>query len=333
LSTVYGPVPSWRLGRSLGVDVVLPPKACTFDCVYCQLGRTGTQVSGPEPLRTRLVDAAKVRHDLDSVMERLDMGTVDAVTFSGTGEPTLNLQLGEIAKTVKERVGDVPLVILTNSSLLGKKQIRDGLNAFDLIVAKLDAGDDATLYSINRPASNMKLTASKVVESIKRLRRTIHGAIALEVMLLRSTDNQATNVRGKPMQDLVDAIVDVDPDQVQLEVPYRPPSESYVKIPSREEIVQVVGRLVQHFTKDQLQVYGFQGESGKDVRWLVHESLEREAIELLRRRPCDASDVSRSLGITLSAANTLLSELAGKGVATVETRGKAKYHYIRTRSS
>jgi wyosine [tRNA(Phe)-imidazoG37] synthetase (radical SAM superfamily) len=261
------------------------------------------------------------------------MGTVDAVTFSGTGEPTLNLQLGEIAKTVKERIGDVPMVILTNSSLLGKKQVRDGLTAFDLIVAKLDAGDDATLHAINRPAPNMKMTASKVVESIKRLRRTIHGAIALEVMLLRSTDNQVTNVRGKPMQDLVDAIVDVDPDQVQLEVPYRPPSESYVKIPSREEIVQVVGRLVQHFTKDQLQVYGFQGESGKDVRWLVHESLEREAIELLRRRPCDASDVSRSLGITLSAANTLLNELAGKGVATVETRGKAKYHYIRTRSS
>lgn len=261
------------------------------------------------------------------------MGTVDAVTFSGTGEPTLNLQLGEIAKTVEERIGDVPLVILTNSSLLCKKQVRDSLTAFDLVVAKLDAGDDATFHAINRPAVDMQLTVSKMVDSIKKLRRTVHGAVALEVMLLRSADNQVSNVRGKPMRDLVDAIVDVDPDQVQLEVPYRPPSESYVRIPSREETVQVAERLVQHFSKDQLRVYGFQGERGKDVRWLVHESLEREAIELLERRPCNASEVSRSLGITLSAASTLLHELVGKGVTTVEIRGKKKYHYIRTRSS
>ena len=333
MSTVYGPVPSWRLGRSLGVDVILPPKMCTFDCIYCQLGKTGIQVSKPDAIQGRLVDAERVGKDIDEVLKRLDMSTVDVVTFSGTGEPTLNLKLGEIAKAVKEKIGDVPLAILTNSSLLHKKRVRDNLAAFDIAVTKLDAGDDATFHAINRPTADTTLTIAKVVASIKKLKRTAHCAVALEVMLLRSADNRITNVQGKPMQELVDAIIDVNPDQVQLEVPYRPPSESFVKIPLRKETVRIAEKLAQHFKKDQIRVYGFHDEHGKNVRWLVHESLEREAIELLERRPCSVDDVSRSLGIAPSAANTLLKGLEGKGIVTVETRRKEKYHYIRARSS
>jgi wyosine [tRNA(Phe)-imidazoG37] synthetase (radical SAM superfamily) len=332
LSTVYGPVPSWRLGRSLGVDVVLPPKACTFDCIYCQLGKTGIQVSRPEALPTKLVDAKRVGQDLDRVLKRLDIGTVDAVTFSGTGEPTLNPELGEIAKAVRKRIDDAPMVILTNSSLLYKRRVRDNLATFDLIVAKLDAGDDTTFRAINRPAADTRLTIAKVVDSIKKLKHTVHGAVALEVMLLCSADNRVTNVRGKPMGNLVDTIADVDPVQVQMEVPYRPPSESYVRVPSGREIAQIAARLAQHFKKDRLQVYGFHDKHIKNVRWLVHDSFEKEAIELLERRPCDVNDVSRSLGITSSAANALLDGLVRKDLVTVETWGRARYHCIRTRS-
>jgi len=332
LSTVYGPVPSWRLGRSLGIDLILPPKKCTFNCIYCQLGKTRIQVSKPAEIQGQLVDAERVARDLDKVLKHLDVNTVDVVTFSGTGEPTLNFKLGEIVKTVKERIGDIPLAILTNSSLFHKKCVRENLAIFDIVVAKLDAGDNATFHAINRPADIM-LTIGEIVGSIKKVKQSIHGTVALEVMLLHSADNRITNVQGKPLQDLVDAIVDVNPDQVQLEVPYRPPSESFVKIPSPKEVKQVADELVKHFKKSQLQVYGFQDEHSKDVRWLFHESLEKEVIELLERRPCSISDVSKSLGITLSAATMLLRKLVRKGLATVEIRKGEKYHYIRSNLS
>lgn len=124
MSTVYGPVPSWRFGRSLGIDVITPPKKCTFNCVYCQLGKTEVHVSKPEMLSEPPVDADRVLDDLEEVLKRLDLNAVDVVTFSGTGEPTLNLELGDIAKRVKRRIGGTPLAILTNSSLFYRGDIR-----------------------------------------------------------------------------------------------------------------------------------------------------------------------------------------------------------------
>jgi wyosine [tRNA(Phe)-imidazoG37] synthetase (radical SAM superfamily) len=102
LSTVYGPVPSWRLGRSLGVDVLLPPKKYTFNCIYCQLGKTRLHVSEPKALNERLVDVDRVMNDLGEVLKRLDVSTLDVVTFSGTGEPTLRGILLETCAGIRQ---------------------------------------------------------------------------------------------------------------------------------------------------------------------------------------------------------------------------------------
>ncbi|MCK4477951.1 radical SAM protein [Candidatus Bathyarchaeota archaeon] len=328
MSTVYGPVPSWRLGRSLGIDVVLPPKKCTFNCVYCQLGKTSVHVSNPKVLQGKLVDAETVRRDLDDVLKRLDISTIDVVTFSGSGEPTLNLELGKIAGTVKERIGDVPLAVLTNSSLFYKEKVRENLASFDIVVAKLDAGDNTTFHAINRPV-DVALNVKTVMSSIEKVKHTVKSALALEVMLLRSVDNRVTNVEGKPLQALLDAIIKVNPDQVQLGVPYRPPSESFVEIPSQEEVELVFEGLAKHFERNQLRVYGFYDEHGKDVRWLFHKSLEREAIELLERRPCSVVDVSKSLGISLSTVANLLERLVSENLVAVEVRKGEKYYLKR----
>lgn len=328
MSTVYGPVPSWRLGRSLGIDVVLPPKKCTFNCVYCQLGKTSVHVSRPEVLRGKLVDAETVVRDLDSVLKRLDISTIDVVTFSGSGEPTLNLELGKIAGMVKERIGDVPLVILTNSSLFHREKVVENLAFFDIVVAKLDAGDNTTFHAINKPV-DAALDIKAIVGSIKNLKRTIKSTLALEVMLLRSVDNRVTNVEGKPLQALLDAIIDVNPDQVQLEVPYRPPSESFVEIPPQEEVELVFEELAKHFERNQLRVYGSYDAHCKDVKWLSHESLERELIELLERRPCSVVDVSKSLGISFSTAANLLERLVNENLVAVEVKKGKKYHLKR----
>jgi len=329
LSAVYGPVPSWRLGRSLGIDVLLPPKKCTFNCIYCQLGKTRAHVSGPEMLSEPFVEVDKVASDLNEVLKRLDLDSVDIVTFSGTGEPTLNLKLGQIAKEVKKRVVGLPLAILTNSSLFHRKDVRKNLSWFDLIIAKLDAGDDETFRLINRPADK-KMNVETIVDSIKKLKKDIKGTVALEVMLLRSEDGQVTNVDGKPLRKLLDAILDVKPDQVQLEVPYRPPSEGFVKPPLLEKIEPILDELSKALGEDKLWVYGLHDKRGISVNWFLHESLEREVVELLKRRPCRLVDVSASLGIDLNTARSTIRRLKKRSLIVSKISEGERYYSCRS---
>jgi wyosine [tRNA(Phe)-imidazoG37] synthetase (radical SAM superfamily) len=324
MSTVYGPVPSWRFGRSLGVDVLAPPKKCTFNCVYCQLGRTKIHLTGLEELDQPLIGVNQVLVDLEETLKRINVDTVDIVTFSGTGEPTLNPDLGNIAQAVKRRVSNVPLALLTNSSLLHRDQVRKNLSSFDLVVAKLDAGDDEALQLINRPADDA-LDCETILRSIKQLRSGFAGDLALEVMLLSSTHGEVTNVAGRPLRRLVDAILDVKPDVVQLEIPYRPPSEGFVKPPSQERIHLIAKELAGALGEDALWVYGLNDRRGTQVSWLTHASLERDAINLLKRRPCRDVDVAASLGIGLTAARTLLTNLEEKNSIAKTSTDKRYY--------
>ncbi len=325
MSTVYGPVPSWRFGRSLGIDAITPPKKCTFNCVYCQLGKTRVHIPKPEMLGGPPVDAERVLKDLKGVLKRLDLKTIDIVTFSGTGEPTLNLKLEDIAKKVKASIDDTPMAILTNSSLFYRDDIRKNLVQFDVIVAKLDIGDDETLRLINRPADE-GLDTETIIDSIKRLKTEVRGTVALEVMLLRSEDGKITNVEGKHLRNLLDAILDVKPDLVQLEVPYRPPSESFVKSPSQEKVRLIVKELSEALGENRLWAYGLHDRRGKPVTWLTHVSLERETLNLLERRPCRVVDVSASLGIESSTAWDLLRRLEEKGLVVAEISKGERYY-------
>jgi len=280
-------------------------------------------------LSETLVDADRVANDLDKVLRRLDLNTVDVVTFSGTGEPTLNLRLGKIAREVKKRIGSLPLAILTNSSLFHRKDVRKNLSLFDLIVAKLDAGDDETFRLINRPAHE-KMSTETIVDSIKELRKVIKGAVALEVMLLRSEDVRVTNVEGESLRKLLDAILDVEPDQVQLEVPYRPPSESFVKPPPREKIELISDELSKALGEDKLWIYGLHDKRGISVNWLLHGSLEREVVELLKRRPCRLVDVSASLGIGLNTAQIILRRMKKRNILVSKMSEGEKYYSYRS---
>lgn len=275
-----------------------------------------------------LVNAGKVVDDLDKVLKRLDLDSVDVATFSGTGEPTLNLGLGKIVTEVEKRVCGLPLAILTNSSLFHRRDVRKNLVRFDLIVAKLDAGDDGTFRSINRPADK-KMNVETIVDSIKKLKKAVNGTVALEVMLLRSEDGHITNIDGKPLRRLLDAILDVSPDQIQLEIPYRPPSESYVKPPSPEEIEPILGELSNALGKDKLQAYGVHQKLGMPVSWLSHESIEGEVLELLKRRPCRLEDISASLGTDHNMAQNIIERLKKRSRIVSKKSNEEEYYSYR----
>jgi wyosine [tRNA(Phe)-imidazoG37] synthetase (radical SAM superfamily) len=280
-------------------------------------------------IREPLASTNKVSTDLKNVLKRIDLNTVDIVTFSGAGESTLNSRLGEIADEVKIRIGRLPMAILTNSSLFYRDDVRRNLSKFGMVVAKLDAGDDETFRLINRPADK-KLCIETIVESIKKLKNEIEGVLALEVMLLQTENGKVTNIKGKSLRKLIDAILDVNPDVVQLEVPYRPPSESFVKPPPQSRIGTISKELSETLGKEKLWVYGQHDRRKKRVTWLRHESLEKEVLTLLERRPCRAVDISLSLGIDLFTAQRLLKTLEKNRQVIIRIIAEEKFYFKTT---
>ncbi|HDM27069.1 MAG TPA: radical SAM protein [Candidatus Bathyarchaeota archaeon] len=321
-STVYGPVPSWRLGRSLGVDPILPPKACTFDCIYCQLGKTKRRVSVQE-WQVSEVDVDRVIKDLEKALARIPLRSIDYVTFSGSGEPTLNPGLGDMIRAVKDRVGEVPVAVLTNASLVYLDAVRRSLAEADLVAAKLDAPNEPLFQTINRPVSGIHLDA--VVEGLCRLRSELTGRLALQVMLLRTKDGRKLNSDPSALESLVELARRIDPDEVQLNTPTRPPSEAYVVPLARGEMSEAK-RLFAEAGLRAVSVY----EAGVPARVEAsHVSLEQDVLLLLRRRPCRVLDVSRALGISEEEALQALERLASSGAVSVKVfRGERYYRVV-----
>lgn len=208
MSVIYGPVPSWRLGRSLGIDL-LPGrgKTCAFDCVYCQLGRTTCFAVE----RQVFVETERLQAELDALP--LTAADVDYLTFSGTGEPTLAANLGEAIDLIHgwPVLQGVPVAVLTNATLLFQPDLWHDLAHADLVVAKLDAPDEALFQAINRPVAGMAW--SQVVEGIRAFRQEFDGRLALQMMFVAANRERAAEMAALARS--------LNPDEVQLNTPLR----------------------------------------------------------------------------------------------------------------
>jgi wyosine [tRNA(Phe)-imidazoG37] synthetase (radical SAM superfamily) len=214
---VYGPVPSRRLGRSLGIDPV-PPKTCNWNCVYCQLGRT-------TPLSSERRDLAPVDEVLEEVQVALDAcgDDLDWVTFVGSGEPTLHSGLGRMIREVQAMVA-LPTAVITNGALLHREDVRRELAAADAVMPSLDAGSEALYRAINRPYPGLSL--ERHLGGLAAFRRGFAGRLWLEVMLVAGLNDTEAALR-----DLAGALLRIDPDAVHVNVPSRPPAETWVRAP------------------------------------------------------------------------------------------------------
>jgi len=203
-SIIYGPVPSWRLGRSLGIDLVSTKgKTCSFDCVYCQLGKTIHRVNR----RDEFVSLDLLADEFESVKEI----PIDYVTFSGVAEPTLASNLGQAIDLAKSKLG-FPVAVLTNSSLMFLEDVRNDLTHADVVVAKLDAPDEVLFQAINRPVAGISF--EQTVEGIRRFRREYSGTLALQMMFI-----DANKASASQMAALAE---EIGPDELQLNTPLRP---------------------------------------------------------------------------------------------------------------
>jgi wyosine [tRNA(Phe)-imidazoG37] synthetase (radical SAM superfamily) len=309
-SLAFGPVPSRRLGRSIGVNVV-PFKACTFSCIYCQLGATSI-------LRTRRmryfepeIIASAVQDILHSVRE-----DVDAVTVLGEGEPTLASNLSKIVEELR-KIWHGRIALISNGSLFYKREVREGAKDFDVVSVNVSAGDEQVFQKLHRPLKG--LTLPKVMGGLRQFRRTYQGELWTETMLVKGVNDGADQ-----LELIRNEIVSIRADRSFLTVPTRPPTLSWVQPPGEDRFREALRIL--EFAID---VHAPEGESFPvvddiGVRRLLrvsemHPLREEQAVNILR---CGHQDI---------CARSVLASLVENGELKVSSFRGARY-YSRSRS-
>ncbi|MEO0137540.1 MAG: radical SAM protein [candidate division WOR-3 bacterium] len=281
---IYGPVPSRRLGYSLGIDVV-PFKTCTYNCIYCQLGHT-THLTNR---RKNYVSEKALIAELKEVLKQKIK--IDCITFSGSGEPTLYKNLGRLIKKIKTFT-DIPVAVITNSSLLSNPAVQKNLMGADVVLPTLTTTDERTFKKIHRPLA--KIRAKKVIGGLINFRKKYPGKIYLELMLIKGFNDSPEEILK-----LKEAIARIKPDKVHLNTVVRPPSEDYAQPLKMQDLNQIKrmisgpSEVVAEFKKE-INVAKI-----KDKRDLI--------LRYLQRRPGTRKDISKSLGVN---ENELIKDLA-----------------------
>jgi len=309
-SYVFGPVPSRRLGRSLGLDLV-PYKTCSYDCIYCQIGRTTDKTAQ----RREYMPVDEVLMQVDEHLEKHDKP--DVITLSGSGEPTLHSGFGRIISTIK-KMTDVPVAVLTNGGLLYDPEVLESLLAADIVIPNLDAGSPQLFEAINRPAAEIDFDA--MVDGLASFSRQFEGRLSLEVFLLGGMNAIAGEVRK-----IASIVKDCGIREVELNTVTRPPSEDFAMSVSRQKMEELAGL----FGPAARVIADFQARSDVPV---TPEVSEEEIIGLLSRRPCTLEDVSGGLNIHRNEALKYLEVLeARKMIKSVKQGDQVYYESIADR--
>lgn len=296
---LFGPVPSRRLGMSLGVDLV-PKKVCSLDCVYCEVGKT-----------TKLTLDRKEYIKYENVKEELihyfnNNPDPDYITFSGSGEPTLNLHIGETLQFIKGYKPDIPVAVLTNGTLLYDKNVREAILQADVVLPSLDAATEAVFEKINRPAKD--LDVNKYIQGLIDFRKEYKGKIHLEILILPYYNNGENE-----LIELKKAILKINPDSIQLNTLDRPGTVSGLMGATKDELE----RISQFWNLNNVEIIS----SSQERRSIqsFRSDIETAILETISRRPCTLDDLTKILGIHINEINKYLDVLeAEKKITTVE---------------
>lgn len=221
---VFGPVPSRRLGQSLGIDTI-PLKTCNWNCVYCQLGRTKPVTNE----RKEYYQPDEIASEVEEALQAHRPGEIDWVTFVGSGEPLLHSSMGWLIRQVK-LLTNLPVAVITNGSLLYLPEVRQELSTADAVLPTLDAGTEELYRRINRP--HPEITFKRHVEGLIAFRDEYQGKLWVEVMLVQGLNDGPEALRG-----IADVLKRVRPDAVHINLPTRPPAETWVQPPSDESLM------------------------------------------------------------------------------------------------
>ena len=293
---IFGPVPSRRLGRSLGVDLV-PFKTCTYDCIYCQLGRTTNKT-------VKRHEWVPLNDVLEELKEKL-ASKPDYITLSGSGEPTLFSRLDELIAGIRSMT-DIPVAVLTNGSLLWQKGVRRQLMDAHLVIPSLDAGHRSMFHAVNRPHESISF--DRMLEGLIRFREEYYGEYWLEVFLLAGH-----TVIDSEIHKIVECVNRIKPDRVQLNTATRPTAEDYAVMVDSKRMADLARR----FDPSAEVIADYRGIHARSDFAAGRDSV----LEMIRRRPCSLEDVADGLGMHRNEAIKYVEELDAEGLLEKRSSG------------
>jgi wyosine [tRNA(Phe)-imidazoG37] synthetase (radical SAM superfamily) len=303
---LYGPVPSRRLGRSLGIDLV-PYKICTYNCIYCQIGKT---------TRKTLVrkEYAPVREVLEEVEHfiREETASIDYLSLTGSGEPTLHSKIRSVIKGIK-KITLIPVAVITNGSLLNLEEVRQDLLDAEVVLPSLDAVSSEAFLKINRPEE--RLSAESVVEGLEKFRKIYKGQIWLEILFCRGVNDSQDEL--SIMKETIDRI---QPDKIHLNTVVRPPSEKWVLPVDETEM-----KRIRDFFGERAEIIS---EFNRHPSSVSERDIEEEILKILKRRPLSLSDLSKGMGIRQDELDGHLGTLMKEGVIQSRQLGDSIYYEI-----
>ncbi|MBE0655061.1 MAG: radical SAM protein [Bacteroidales bacterium] len=306
---LFGPVPSRRLGMSLGVDLV-PHKVCSLDCVYCECGLT-TKLTLD---RMEYILFQKVTEELLHYFS--NNPNPDYITFSGSGEPTLNSKIGEVLRFIKKFKPDIPVAVLTNGTLLNNIAVREEIMQADLVLPSLDAATESAFKKVNRPAPG--LTVENYISGLADFRKEYPGKIWLEILFIPGFNDDPENLEA-----LKEAIRSIQPDKIQLNTLDRPgvlddlhPAPvSWLRNIAKEWGLPNVELIAAPASRKKIKAF--------------RQDTETAILETIYRRPCTAKDLADILGLHLNEVNKYLDVLEAENKVEVKRGERGIFYQLR----
>ena len=309
---LFGPVPSRRLGMSLGVDLV-PHKVCSLNCIYCECGST-----------TNLTLERKEYIPYDDVIKELNhyfcnSPAPDYITFSGSGEPTLNSRIGDVLQFIKLKKPEIPVAVLTNGTLLSDKQVRKELLDADVVLPSLDAASDLTFRKINRPLRELNIR--DYLKGLQDFRNEYKGKIWLEVLIL-----PGYNDNTKDLELLKEAFIDIKPDSVQINTLDRPGTVDDLRPATKMELQ----RVADFWNLENVEIIAAAPER-KDIG-SYRKDMETAILETIYRRPCTLDDLAKILGSHINEVNKYLDVLEAEDKIKIVRQKRGVFYQIKHKS-
>lgn len=304
---LFGPVPSRRLGLSLGVDLLLP-KTCSLDCVYCESGKTTSLTLE----RCEYVASDQVEIELNDYLSAHPR--LDYVTFSGWGEPVLNSGMSRIVRFIKTHFPQYKTALLTNGTLFYMEQARADVLDIDLIVASLDAVSDDVFQALNRPHPGLE--PERIIQGLIDLRKEFRNELWLEIFIVPGLNDADSELRK-----LSDAAIQIGADKIQINTLDRPGTESWVKPCEKSDFE----RIQRYF--DNLEIVKKETSDGIGIHSSI-EDIDFNVLQLIRRRPCTCEDIVKSTGQSDACVEDALKRLMAEGKIHPEKMMRGDFYMI-----
>lgn len=316
---IYGPVPSRRLGFSLGIDII-PYKTCSFDCTYCQLGKTTNKTIEIKEWESSNGSAKELLKAVNHILSTKS-SRIDYITFGGSGEPTLNSKLGSLIKVVKQMTS-IPVAVLTNGSLLYQAKVRENLMPADLVVPSFSAATPALLEKVNRP--HPSITLDLMIEGLNAFCKEFKGSIWLEIMLIKGINDAPEHIRK-----LKSMLRHLSVSKIHLNTVVRPPTEKSAR-PLNETELKAISKMINLANVEIIAEFLPQEDNYSAADKTIHTiDMKQKIYEIVKRRAVTVKDITSSLSISQAEVKKELANLEKEGKIKKEKQ-KDTFFYVLT---